>query len=430
MSGSTEAVVDLGYVPRAWQRDCHQAKAECLFLVLVVHRRAGKTVLSVLELIHAALSFPGRDGQFGYIAPELKQAKRVAWGYLKSYARMVPGTKVSESELSVTFTNGCKVTLYGADNPDSLRGIYLDGAVMDEIAHMKPQTWGEVVSVALLDRGGWAIFIGTVKGVDMLSELYFKALADGTGEWDARNYIWSDTNVFSDEEIAKARRTMTKAQFRREFENDFSAATPNQVLPMDLVRDAIGKHLRKDIYDFSPKIMGVDVAYSQTGDRSVIFPRQGLAAFRPEVFKGLNNMGLAEQVAQRWNKWQPDAVFIDAGRGEGVISRLQQLGYDPIPVVVGAAPFKPHYQNKRIEMWDDGIRPWLEAGGALPDGVMGLVEDFCGMVPTRYGERQDRHGDERSDAESGPPEPGSGHGLRIHFRLSGDADAGTAGYGL
>ena len=372
----TTVQVDLGYRPRLWQGEVHRNIRQ--FTVLKCHRRSGKTVLAVMELIRGALASTGGDWRGAYIAPFYKQAKTVAWGYVKKFASQVPGAQIREAELTADFPNGSRISLFGADNPDALRGLYLDFAVMDEIAQMKPETWEEVVSVALMDRGGGALFIGTVKGYTLLSKLYNEALRDDSGLWWAANYTWRDTQVFSEAELGVQRRNMSEEQFRQEFENDDSVAGERQILSMELVQPAIGKDLIESRYDFAPKVLGVDVAYSAVGDRSVIFPRQGLAAFRPEVHRGLNNMGLADRVARFINEWEPDAVFVDSGRGEGVISRLTQLGHAVIPVVAGAAAFKPHYANKRVEMWDDGIKPWLIQGGALPPGIPGLLEDLIG----------------------------------------------------
>jgi len=100
-----------------------------------------------------------------YLAPYYRQAKQVAWDYLCYYARDIPGTKVNQSELRVDLLNGSRIRLAGAgDDPDALRGIYLDGVVLDEYADMSPRVWSEIVRPALVDRKGWAIFIGTPKG--------------------------------------------------------------------------------------------------------------------------------------------------------------------------------------------------------------------------------------------------------------------------
>lgn len=404
--------VSLGFTPRAWQDRCFRSLRR--FSVMLIHRRAGKTVFAIMLLIDRALGITREGGQFAYIAPELKQAKRNAWGYLKSYATKVPGTKVFEAELCVVLPNGSKIWLFGADNPDSLRGIYLDGAVLDELAQMKPQTWGEIVSVALMDRMGWALFIGTVKGVTLLSELYHKALKDTTGTWYAAKLRWQETQVFKDSDIALARMTMTPNQFRQELECDESAATDNQLIPFDLVMAAMGKHLGIEVYEHAPKVIGVDVARSETGDRSVIFKRQGLAAFAPWMARGVDNMTLAGLVAKEIGEWGADACFIDAGRGEGVIDRLRQMGYDPIPVQFGGTALQPHYQNKRAEMWD-AMGAWLREGGALPD-IPELAADLC--APTfKYQIGSDRMQMETKDQlkERGLPSPDLGDALACTF---------------
>ncbi len=101
------------------------------------------------------------------------------------------GATVHESELRVDYPNGGQVRLYGADNPDALRGIYLDGIVLDEYADMDPRVWSEIIRPALADRQGWAVFIGTPKGRNAFFELWRRAqagarlvLADAQGERD------------------------------------------------------------------------------------------------------------------------------------------------------------------------------------------------------------------------------------------------------
>src|SRR5262249_4883104 len=115
----------------------------------------------------------------------------------------------------------------------------------------------------------------------------------------------------------------------------------------------------------SPKIIGVDVARFG-GDRSVIFKRQGLAAFVPVVLSAIDNMDLAARVGAEINSWQPDAGFVDAGPGEGVIDRLRQLNFSVIEVNFGSRPTDDAYANKRAEMYD-ALLKWLQAGGAIPN---------------------------------------------------------------
>ena len=102
--------------------------------------------------------------RYGYLAPLYRQGKVIAWDLLKHLTRPLPGTKINEAELRVDLTGDRRIQIFGADNPDALRGLYLDGAVFDEYAQMRPRIWSEVVRPALADREGWATFIGTPHG--------------------------------------------------------------------------------------------------------------------------------------------------------------------------------------------------------------------------------------------------------------------------
>ena len=209
-----------GYRPRPLQADIHRRLKR--FNVLVCHRRFGKTVLCVNELIDHAIRARRPRPRFAYIAPLYRQAKQVAWDYLKHYSRAVPGRKASETELRVDFPNGARIQLYGADNPDSLRGIYLDGVVLDEYAQMSPHLWGEVIRPALADREGWAIFIGTPKGHNAFWRTYRAASADPG--WYAALFRASETDILPRAELDAARRDMTPEEYDQEFECSFEAA--------------------------------------------------------------------------------------------------------------------------------------------------------------------------------------------------------------
>lgn len=363
-------VVDLGFKPRPWQ-----VKALSLlkrFSVLIVHRRGGKTLAAVLKLIDAALKCQKPRGQYAYIAPELKQAKGLAWDYLKHYALKIPGTRHNESELWVELPNGARIRLYGADAPDSLRGFYFDGVVLDEVAQMRPFVWGEILVPALADRGGWCLFIGTPKGINLLSKIYFDAQANP--DWYADRFTFDDTHALGDDELATMRKNMSDREWRQEMLCDFDASSDDTLIPIDLVRDALGKHLPVTAYQHAPKVIGVDVALGG-GDKTVIQTRQGLAAFPPNV-QDLNDPGrIADIVARTIDVYQPQAVFIDGsgGYGSGVISRLTSLNYTVIGVQFGGSPFDERYSNKRTEMWWE-MKCWLESGGALPPTQQYLID--------------------------------------------------------
>jgi hypothetical protein len=189
---------------------------------IVAHRRAGKTVACVNELIKGALICKRTRPRFAYIAPLLKQAKTVALDYLKEFGLVIPGASIHESELRLDLPNGGQVRLYGGDNPDSLRGIYLDGVILDEAADMSPRVFNEIIRPALSDRKGWCVWIGTPKGQNDFYDLWERAKGDP--EWFSLMLRASETGIIDPHELADAKRQMTPEQFAQEYECSFQAA--------------------------------------------------------------------------------------------------------------------------------------------------------------------------------------------------------------
>lgn len=215
----------------------HEALGSIRFVVVVAHRRFGKTVLAINQLIRSAVECQRERPRLAYIAPTYTQAKSVVWDYLKHFAGVIPGVKFNESELRADLPNGGQVRLYGADNPDSLRGIYLDGVVLDETGLMQTRVWQEVVRPALADRLGWALFIGTPNGQNLFWELRNRA-AQGDG-WQLFEYRASETGVVPAEELADAKRTMSDDSYQQEFECSFEAAVRGAIYGrvMQLLRE-------------------------------------------------------------------------------------------------------------------------------------------------------------------------------------------------
>jgi hypothetical protein len=358
--------IRLDYSPREWQKQCHRKRKR--FSVLALHRRAGKTELAVMELIKKAAGFKRDLGLFFYVAPFLKQAKAIAWARLKQKIeplRTSGGVEVNEGELAVKFKhNGAVIRLFGADNPDAMRGVRLDGVVIDEVAQIKPELWNDIVQPALSDRKGWALFIGTPSGVNLFSELFYRA--ETLPDWFSARYTVYDTDALPADEVARLKRDMAETSFAREYLCDFAAAGDDQLISLSQAEEAARRvYVDKDVMH-APVILGVDPARFGD-DRSVIFRRQGLQAFTPSVYRGLDNMELAGRVAAAIKEHNPDAVFIDAGAGAGVIDRLRQLEYDVVEVPFGGkAIAETQFVNRRAEMWW-GIKEWIEQGGAIPN---------------------------------------------------------------
>ena len=204
---------------REHQRLLYDARQR--FNVWVCHRRMGKTVLALYLLIADAYANPKPRPRYGYLAPLYRQGKVIAWDLLKHLTRQLPGTKLNEAELRADLTGDRRIQIFGADNPDALRGQYLDGAVFDEYAQMRPRVWPEVVRPALADREGWATFIGTPMGKNHFYDLYQGAAEPG---WHRALYTVEDTQVLPAHELASARAAMAPEQYAQEFECSFESA--------------------------------------------------------------------------------------------------------------------------------------------------------------------------------------------------------------
>ncbi|MFA4974936.1 MAG: terminase family protein [bacterium] len=211
--------IPLGYEPRAAFVEFHRRRQR--WAVIIAHRRAGKTVACLMDMLDHALRKPG--GRYAYIAPFYNQAKSVAWDYLKAFSRPVLTSAPNESELRVDLINGSRISLYGGDNSDRLRGLALDGVILDEFADMSPSLWAQVVRPALADRRGWAVIIGTVKGRNQLWQQYEAAKGDPEG-WFSSVLRAGETGILPPDELADARRIMTAEQYAAEFDCDPSAA--------------------------------------------------------------------------------------------------------------------------------------------------------------------------------------------------------------
>ena len=178
-------------------------------------------------MVDKALRNNLRNPQFAYIAPTYGQAKRVAWEMLKDYTRQIPGVVVNEADLRVDIprpgsSDKVRLMLLGAENPGSVRGIYLDGVILDEYAEMDPSIWGQVIRPALSDRLGWAIFIGTPKGQNHFYDIFQIALK--TPGWFSSVFKASVTKILPESELEAARREMSEEEYDQDFECSFTAA--------------------------------------------------------------------------------------------------------------------------------------------------------------------------------------------------------------
>lgn len=228
------------YKPYDYQQVIHQSLKRKN--VLVIHRRAGKTVFCVNELIIKALT--KRDGRFAYIAPQRSQAKDIAWDMLKQFTKGLPGVTFNEAELRCDLPGGSRITLYGCENPDNLRGKGWDGVVMDESQDIPESVYNLVIFPALQDKKGWEIFVGTPKGRG--NNLLYKKLAEADrkpDKWFSAVIPVTKSGRFDAEQINDIREEMTEEAFEQEFMCSFDGAIPGAFFLKELSRLRANNHI-------------------------------------------------------------------------------------------------------------------------------------------------------------------------------------------
>jgi hypothetical protein len=225
--------------------------------------------------------------QFAFISPTKKQTKRNAWRYFKWLGHNIPGIVFFESELKVEFPNatGSITTIYleGADDPDTFRGMYLDGVVMDEVAQMPDGILEEVFMPAMMERKGWAILLGTPKGKNGFFRYYEKGVAKEDGIWSSHVYPVSKTKIFDETTLQRYRRQAGNAKYLQEYEC-FKAGTlvttQRGNLPIEQLRisDTVLTHRNR----WRPIIRTMNKEYSGTMQSLKIFGSSEALETTPE----------------------------------------------------------------------------------------------------------------------------------------------------
>ena len=259
--------VEIPYTPRELQNKLHEDLNNYRFAVLACHRRFGKTVMLINHLIRAALQNKLVNPRYAYIAPTYKQAKNIAWDYLKMFAGPIPTTRFNETELRCDLPNGSRITLLSSENPDSLRGLALDGVCIDEVAQIEPKLWNEIIRPALSDRKGFCYFIGTPAGMsNLFYELYQHAVADD--KWYAYTAPASKTKIIDQEELDAAKKQMGDTKYRQEFECDWVANIEGSIYGKIMKKLEDNKQITLMAYD--PTLLVSTVFDIGVGDSTAI----------------------------------------------------------------------------------------------------------------------------------------------------------------
>lgn len=323
-------MIDLGYRPRPALAPFHRRTER--WSCIVAHRRAGKTVAATNDLIDAALRCDKPEPRFAYIAPYYAQAKDVAWGYLKRFTAPIPGAKINESELRVELPNGGRVRLYGADNYDRLRGIYLDGVVLDEFADMDPRAWTEVIRPALSDRKGWGAFIGTPKGRNAFYDVFERASA--SEDWFSLRLRASETGIIPADELDALRAELSEDEFMRELETSFDAAVEGAYYAKLLAQAEVDGRIGRAPHDPG---LEVHAAFDLgIADSTAIWLAQ-FAGREIRLIDYIENNGVAldwyaKALKERPYTYAPlilphDAMARELGTGKSRVEMLEGLGF-------------------------------------------------------------------------------------------------------
>jgi len=218
-------IIKTGYLPRQHQEFLHENIKR--FNVLVCHRRFGKSTFAINHILDDGLRNNKRNPQYAFIGPTYGQVKRIIWEVAKDYVKEIPNVTINEAELRIDIRrphlgDKVRIMLLSGENPGSIKGIYLDGAILDEYAEMDPIVWSQVVRPTLSDRKGWGIFIGTPKGNNHFYDIF--QFAETNPKWFSKVFKASETNILPQSELDDCKAEMSEEEYDQEFECSFTAA--------------------------------------------------------------------------------------------------------------------------------------------------------------------------------------------------------------
>lgn len=376
--------IKLAYTPRKWAITHMHTRSE-RWIVIVVHRRGGKSTAALNHLQRDALRTP--NAAYAFIAPTYKQVKRIVWDLAKFYAKNIPDIEFNEVDLRIRYPNGSTLTLYGADNPDSLRGIGLWGVVFDEYSQQPSNIFSEIIRPALSDHQGYGIWIGTPKGRNEFYKLYNEG--QQKENWHAIKLTVDDTNLLPKDELDDASKTMSHDEFMQEYYCSFDAAIKGAVFASQLNEMRLERRITVVPYDRALKVYVV--VDRGVGENFVagFYQRAYGQLKKIDTWQGAGNDGLPELIVVMQNKpyvyggfFGPhDIEGTDSSTGKTWKQTAYELGYDF--VTVPKMPVKDRINIAMIALshtWIDAEKnaDWLDAMSQYHyvwDDVRGTFKD-------------------------------------------------------
>lgn len=391
--------ITIPYKPRTWALEHLHNRSE-RWKVLVIHRRAGKTTAALNHLQRDALKI--EKSRWAFIAPTYRQAKLIAWDIIKNAARPIPGVEFNEVELTVKYPNGSKLSLYGADNPDSLRGLGLWGVVFDEYSQQPSNIFTEVIRPALADHQGYAIWIGTPKGRNEFYRLYNEGKAKEN--WHSIMLTVDNTQLIPISELEDAKLSMRRDEYQQEWYCSFDAAIKGAVFASEMA--SMREDGRIGIVPYDKKLL-VHTAWDRgVGENLVV----GFYQFvygqlkRIDTWQGQGNYGLPEGIKALQDKpyvygkhFGPhDIEGTDSSTGKTWKETAKELNFDfevvpkmPVKDRISIAQLAISHlwvDEKKNEKWIDAMSQyhygWDEKRGMFLDDpyhdwASHFADEFC-----------------------------------------------------
>ena len=213
-------MADLNFSLLPWQQEVF--KDQTRFKVVAAGRRCGKSRMAAVTLLIEGLKCPQGSAVL-YVSPTMGQSRQIIWDLLLDLGReIIQSSHVNN--LDITLINGAKIYVRGADRPDTLRGVSLTYAVLDEVADIKPEAWEQVIRASLSDRRGRALFIGTPKGRNWFYDTFKLGESEEDPDWKSWHFTTADNPLIDQQEIESAKKTLSSFAFKQEFMASFTNA--------------------------------------------------------------------------------------------------------------------------------------------------------------------------------------------------------------
>jgi phage terminase large subunit-like protein len=213
-------MADLSFQLLPWQQTVFSDSTR--FKVVAAGRRCGKSRLAATTLLIEGLRCPAGSAVL-YVAPTNGQARQIIWNVLLDLGReVIAGSHVNNQD--ITLINGATIYVRGADRPDTLRGVSLTYAVLDEVADIKTEAWEQVIRASLSDKKGRGLFIGTPKGRNWFFDLFKLGQSGQDEDWKSWHFTTKDNPLIDPKEVESAKKTLSTFAFKQEYMASFDNA--------------------------------------------------------------------------------------------------------------------------------------------------------------------------------------------------------------